>query len=146
MDANEFINHMLPRFKFGLRDRGRKSSKSGGGSRGIAFRLDFAQKAGDTAELDEQFDHMMAEQNYEYYMQCFNEGLGDWLKTAKTNMVKAGMKGYQAIKDGFKKFVDALRKVVSVFAAILSRAIRGLGLGSFLNRFGLQPTEMSYTW
>jgi hypothetical protein len=146
MDADEFIDHMLPRFKFGLRDRGRKSSKSGGGSRGIAFRLDFAQKAGDAGELDEAFDGMMLEQNYEYYMQCFNEGLGDWLKTAKQNVVNAGMKGYQYVKEGFKKFVEALRKVVSIFAAILSRAIRGLGLGSFLDKFGLQPTEMRYTW
>lgn len=154
MNADEFINHMLPKFKFGLRDRGRKSSKGGTiknpGSRGIAFRLDFAQKAGDAGELKEEYEEFLSEaiiqENYNYYMQCFEEGFGDWLKTAKTNMVKAGMRGYAAIKEGFKKFVEAIRKVVSVIAAILSRGIQGLGLGGFLQKFGLEPVEMAYTW
>lgn len=154
MDADEFINHMLPRFKFGLRDRGRKSSKGGTikdpGSRGIAFRLDFAQKAGDAEEMKEEYSEglteAMIQENYNYYMQCFEEGFGDWLKMAKTNVVKAGMRGYSYIKEGFKKFVEAIRKVISVIAAILSRGIQGLGLGGFLQKFGLQPTEMSYTW
>jgi hypothetical protein len=152
MDATTFINKTLPNFKFSLRDRGRKSSKYGGGSRGIALRVDFAKKGADAElqDMDESYLGEFAEtslnENYNFYMQTLEEGLGDWLRTAKQDVTKAGMKGYNLIKQGFNKFVDALKKVVSYIASLLSRGIRGLGLGSFLNRMGLQPTEMTYSW
>ena len=146
MDANEFITKTLPNFKFSLRDRGRKSSKSGGGSRGIAARIDYAQKAGDSKLEDEDLDETVFSEKelterYNYYYNELNEGLGDWLTTAGKSMTKAGMKGYQYIKDGFKKLLEAIKKVISFIANLLSR-----GVGSFFRYLNLEPAELTYRW
>ncbi len=116
-DVDTFLQHTLPRFKFSLRDRGRKSSASGGGSRGIAFRLDKTGNALDEARYTEIRDQL-------------NEGLGDWYAAAKN-----------AIGRGWELIVSAVRKVVDFFARLLSA-----GLNLFLEFLGVEPEVMEYTW
>lgn len=116
-DVDTFITETLPHFKFSLRDRGRKSSKSGGGSRGIAFRLDKTGKALDEARFVEIRDQL-------------NEGLSDWYAAAK-----------QIVGRGWEMIVGAVRKVVDFFAGLLSA-----GMDKFLSFLGLEPAEMYYTW
>lgn len=116
-DVDTFLQHTLPHFKFSLRDRGRKSSKSGGGSRGIAFRLDKTGKPMDEARFVEIRDQL-------------NEGLSDWYAAAK-----------DIIGRGWEMIVGAVRKVVDFFAGLLSA-----GFNKFLAFLGLEPAEMYYTW
>ena len=116
-DVDTFLDRTLPHFKFSLRDRGRKSSKSGGGSRGIAFRLD---KTG--APLEEQRFIEIRDQ--------LNEGLSDWYAAAK-----------ELIGRGWDLIVGAVRRVVNFIAGLLSA-----GFDKFLSFLELEPTEMEYTW
>jgi len=117
-NADEFIRNTLPHFKFSLRDRGRKSSASGGGSRGIAARIDFSGgKPLDEARYTEIRNHL-------------NEGLSDWYAAAKT-----------AIGRGWDILVSAVRKIVDFFAGLLSA-----GFSAFMEFLGIEPVQMSYTW
>lgn len=116
-DVDTFLTQTLPHFKFSLRDRGRKSSASGGGSRGIAFRLDKTGKALDESKFVEIRNQL-------------NEGLSDWYAAAKT-----------AIGRGWELIVGAVRSVVDFFARLLSS-----GFSALLSFLGLEPAEMYYAW
>jgi len=116
-DVDTFLQRTLPHFKFSLRDRGRKSSKSGGGSRGIAFRLDKTSKPLDEARFVEIRNQL-------------NEGLSDWYAAAKN-----------IIGRGWELIVGAVRKVVDFFAGLLSA-----GFDKFLSFLDIEPTEMYYAW
>jgi hypothetical protein len=116
-DVDTFLTQTLPHFKFSLRDRGRKSSASGGGSRGIAFRLDKTGKALDESQFVEIRNQL-------------NEGLSDWYAAAKN-----------AIGRGWELIVGAVRSVVDFFARLLSS-----GFSALLSFLGLEPAEMYYTW
>lgn len=116
-DVDTFLERTLPHFKFSLRDRGRKSSASGGGSRGIAFRLDKTGKPIDEARFVEIRDQL-------------NEGLGDWYAGAKTVLGR-----------GWEFIVGAVRRVVNFFAGLLSRSFSAL-----LSFLDLEPVQMQYTW
>ena len=116
-DVDTFLARTLPHFKFSLRDRGRKSSASGGGSRGIAFRLDKTSTAVDEARFVEIRDQL-------------NEGLGDWYAAAKDLLGR-----------GWELIVGAVRRVVDFFARMLSSNFTAL-----LHLLDLEPRQMEYKW
>ena len=117
-DVDTFLQETLPRFKFSIRDRGRKSSKSGGGSRGAALRIDFTTPK------------KLQEEKYEAIRQELNEGLKDWYSAAKT-----------AVGRGWQMIVSAVRNVVNFFARLLSG-----GFSALLSFLDIEPVEMEYSW
>lgn len=117
-DVDTFLRETLPRFKFSIRDRGRKSSKSGGGSRGAAWRVDFTAAK------------TVREERYEAIRGELNEGLRDWYAAAKT-----------AVGKGWDLLVRAVSAVVDFFARILSG-----GFSALLQFLEIEPVEMEYSW
>lgn len=116
-DVDKFLERTLPKFKFSLRDRGRKSSASGGGSRGIALRVDKIGKRIDEERFMQIHDQL-------------NEGLRDWYASAKN-----------LIGRGWELIVGAVRRLVNFFAGLLSRSFSAL-----LSFLDLEPVQMQYTW
>ena len=116
-DVDKFLERTLPKFKFSLRDRGRKSSASGGGSRGIALRVDKIGKPIDEERFMQIHDQL-------------NEGLRDWYASAKN-----------LIGRGWELIVGAVRRLVNFFAGLLSRSFSAL-----LSFLDLEPVQMQYTW
>ena len=117
-DVDTFLRETLPRFKFSIRDRGRKSSKSGGGSRGAALRIDFTTPK------------KLQEQRYEAIREELHEGLRDWYASAKATIGK-----------GWQMIVRAVSKIVDFFAGLLSG-----GFSALLSFLDIEPVEMEYSW
>ena len=122
MDVNTFITKTLPHFKFSLRSRGPAGkAKTPGGerpSRGIAWRVDIADKAPVNEELVNE------------YRQILDEGLRDWFAAAG-----------EFVRAGWEKFVGAIRRAVDFFARLLAA-----GVDKFMQFIGIVPETMEYTW
>lgn len=117
-DIDEFVNSHYGSFRMNIRDRGNES----GGS----IRLDIR----DSIEFKE-IEKMLLE---EFDMYCLTEGV---LDTTIGMIRTAGA----TVASLYKKFVDAVKATVSLIAAMVSD-----GIGTLLEYFGLETTEMSYSW
>jgi len=155
-DVNTFLQKTLPNFRFALRDRG--------SGRGIALRADNTGtgKASDTKPcrnlvdedrylnlfgnpLDEDrylnlfgnplneerflnlFENPLNEERYLEIRDQLNEKLSDWVG--------------EVLRRGLKLLASAVSKVVDFFARLAAA-----GVDMILDYFGVEPTQMEYTW
>jgi hypothetical protein len=117
-EIEDFINANIGSFRMNIRDRGNQS----GGS----LRIDI-RESNDFLEIEKQ----MLE---EFDMFCLTEGV---LDTTVSLMRSAG----KQVASLYKLFVSAVKSLVSFISALFAS-----GTATILEFFGLQTTELSYSW
>lgn len=125
-EIDEFINTNYNSFRMTIRDRGNYS----GGS----LRLDIRENL----ELDSnEYNHFKSIEKVfhkEFDSICLTEGILD-------SIVSMTRKGEKAVVNVYKKFVSAIKNLLSMIARIFAQ-----GFSYVLEFFGLEVSEMSYSW
>ena len=125
-DIDEFIDSHFSAFRMNIRDRG----EEGGGS----LRVDIRE----TWELSpQQYSAFMIiekalHQDFEYA--CLTEGV---LDTTVSLIKSAG----SAVANAYKQFISVVKAVLSMIARLFAK-----GIAAVLEFFGLETTEISYSW
>lgn len=117
-EIEEFVNSHLGSFRMNIRDRGNQL----GGS----LRIDIRESA-EFVELEKQLHA-----DFDHY--CLTEGVLD----TTVNILRTAGK---SVADLYRQFVSAIKSLLSFVAALFAS-----GVGTVLEYFGLEATEMSYTW
>lgn len=117
-EIEEFIESHLSSFRMNIRDRGNES----GGSLRIDIRDELEFKEIEKI-LHEEFDRY-----------CLTEGVAD----TTLNMIRTAG---SAVAKLYKTFVAAIKSFLTIIAALFTQ-----GAAALLEYFGLETTEMSYSW
>lgn len=118
-EIDSFVNTHYSSFRMNIRDRG--------GDSGGSLRIDIREQSEYHAQLEKELQE-------EFDMFCLTEGV---LDTTVELMRSAG----SLVVTAYKKFIGAVKTALSFIVSLFAS-----GFSDILQFFGLETTEMSYSW